>query len=265
LGALIEFKQVSANFKVRTTLLNGEPGFVAKDVAESLGYNWHRGLMEHVPEEWKGVSPIDSLGGSQNMQVLTEQGLYFFLARSDKPSALPFQKWIAGEVLPSIRKTGAYVNPNSVKRLTVKQEQDQLKLTLANVGNNQLLKIKLLRSFGVSHCADVSYLDIWEAEELTKRSVTSTVTHPGSTEIPDALRAFIGFRKRVCALEIWQDYYKQAGEMSYSDAKQINDLLREIPGWVKYAGKLRFEKYGLQRCYVRTEDQKRKPKSNFHF
>jgi len=42
------------------------------------------------------------------MLCLTEQGLYFFLARSDKPKALPFQKWLAGDVLPSIRKTGSY-------------------------------------------------------------------------------------------------------------------------------------------------------------
>lgn len=42
------------------------------------------------------------------MLTLTEQGLYFFLGRSDKPAALPFQKWLAGEVLPSIRKTGGY-------------------------------------------------------------------------------------------------------------------------------------------------------------
>lgn len=42
------------------------------------------------------------------MLTLTEHGLYFFLGRSDKPAALPFQKWLAGEVLPSIRKTGAY-------------------------------------------------------------------------------------------------------------------------------------------------------------
>jgi len=54
------------------------------------------------------------------MWVLTEQGLYFFLARSDKPLALPFQKWIAGEVLPAVRKTGRYsVSPLSGLELVV--------------------------------------------------------------------------------------------------------------------------------------------------
>jgi hypothetical protein len=58
--------------------------------------------------EWKGVNPIHTLGGIQEVLCLSEPGLYFFLNRSDKLNALPFQKWIAGEVLPSIRKTGSY-------------------------------------------------------------------------------------------------------------------------------------------------------------
>lgn len=102
------------NSEIRTTLdLNGEPLFVAKDVAEALGYNWDRNLTKHVPDEWKGVNPIHTPGGTQQMAVLTEQGLYFFLGRSDKPKALPFQKWLAGEVVPSIRKTGHYGDPKA--------------------------------------------------------------------------------------------------------------------------------------------------------
>ena len=96
---------------VRTLERDGELWFVAKDVAEALGYTWHRGLINHVPEEWKGVNPIDSPGGVQNMQCLSEQGLYFFLGRSDKDASLPFQKWIAGDVVPSIRKKGYYAVP----------------------------------------------------------------------------------------------------------------------------------------------------------
>lgn len=87
---------------------NGEPLFVAKDVAQALGYNWQVALVKHVPEEWKGVTQSNTPSGVQRLTVLTEQGLYFFTARSDKPKALPFQKWLAGEVLPSIRKTGIY-------------------------------------------------------------------------------------------------------------------------------------------------------------
>ena len=96
--------------QIRTTTYNGEIAFVAKDIAERLGYTWKgmNGTIPHVPEEWKGACSVQTPGGEQEMCVLTEQGLYFFLARSDKPLALPFQKWIAGDVLPTIRKTGGY-------------------------------------------------------------------------------------------------------------------------------------------------------------
>lgn len=92
---------------------NGDPWFVAKDVAKALEYpettisNMNKAI-QHVPDEWKGRYPIPTPSGIQEMLTLSEQGLYFFLGRSDKPKALPFQKWLAGEVVPSIRKTGRY-------------------------------------------------------------------------------------------------------------------------------------------------------------
>ena len=82
--------------------------FVAKDVASALGYAWDRNLINKVPPEWKGVKQIHTPGGEQGVACLTEEGVYYFVARSDLPKAIPFQKWIAGEVIPSIRKTGKY-------------------------------------------------------------------------------------------------------------------------------------------------------------
>lgn len=95
---------------VRTIAENGEIWFVAKDVAQSLEYSSTNmtTIFSAVPEEWKGSKPIATLGGNQKLLMISEQGLYFFLGRSDKPKALPFQKWLAGEVLPAIRKTGSY-------------------------------------------------------------------------------------------------------------------------------------------------------------
>lgn len=87
------------------------------------------------------MNPIHTLGGEQDMLTITEQGLYFFLGRSDKPKALPFQKWVAGEVLPSIRKTGRYevkpVNP-------LAQQLEVAKFLLDNAGitgNQQTLSL----------------------------------------------------------------------------------------------------------------------------
>lgn len=95
--------------QVRVVDVNDEPWFVAKDVCEALGYQWNGAArIAHIPEEWRGVTSVVTPFGEQTMLTISEQGLYFFLGRSDKPAALPYQKWISGEVLPSIRKTGGY-------------------------------------------------------------------------------------------------------------------------------------------------------------
>lgn len=97
------------NKQVRTIVINNEPHFVAKDIAEALEYSW-KGIatIQHVPEQWRGVYSVQTPSGLQEMLCFTEQGLFFFASRSDKPKALPFQMWLSGEVLPSIRKHGFY-------------------------------------------------------------------------------------------------------------------------------------------------------------
>ena len=108
--------------QTRIVMVDGEPWWVAKDVAEALGYSGTSletigKLFAHVPEEWKDRKRIPTLGGEQEMLCLSEQGLYFFLGRSDKPKALPYQKWIAGDVVPSIRKHGAYMTPQMAEEV----------------------------------------------------------------------------------------------------------------------------------------------------
>lgn len=99
--------------QVRALLIDGEPWFAAQDVLDSLEYAETykpSRAMSHVPDAWKGVHRLHTLGGTQQALMISEQGLYFVLGRSDKPKALPFQMWLAGDVLPAIRKTGAYVD-----------------------------------------------------------------------------------------------------------------------------------------------------------
>lgn len=108
-----EFREPVSGAILRGLLIDGEPWFVAKDVAKALGYTSTNmtQIFQAVPAEWKGSNPIATPGGLQSLLTISEQGLYFFLARSDKATALPFQKWLAGEVLPAIRKHGGYLTP----------------------------------------------------------------------------------------------------------------------------------------------------------
>ena len=105
------------NFSVRTTRdADGTVWFVGKDIAQALEYSEDSNparLFGNVPDIWKGVKRIhlnlkDGREQEREMLCLTEQGVYFFLGRSDKPKAIPYQMWIAGEVVPSIHATGSY-------------------------------------------------------------------------------------------------------------------------------------------------------------
>jgi prophage antirepressor-like protein len=84
-----------------------EFGIVAADMAATLDVQNTHQLP--VDDEWKGVCSITTPGGIQSMTVIWEPGIYQLLAKSRKPQAKPFQKWLFEEVLPSIRKTGQYV------------------------------------------------------------------------------------------------------------------------------------------------------------
>lgn len=86
----------------------GEPWFVAKDVCDVLGISNNREALTRVRDFEKGVRRIDTLGGPQNMSVVSESGLYRIAMRSDKPEAQPFIDWLAIDVLPTLRKTGSY-------------------------------------------------------------------------------------------------------------------------------------------------------------
>ncbi len=94
---------------VRAVEINGEPWLVGKDVAVALGYsNSRKALADHVDEEDKGVTKRDTPGGAQEMTVINESGLYSLVLSSKLPTAKKFKRWVTSEVLPSIRKHGAY-------------------------------------------------------------------------------------------------------------------------------------------------------------
>ena len=89
---------------------NNTPWFVGNDVAKALGYkNFRDALSRHVDEEDKGVVKHDTLGGSQNLAIINESGLYSLVLSSKLPQAKAFKRWVTSEVLPAIRKDGGYI------------------------------------------------------------------------------------------------------------------------------------------------------------
>ena len=144
---------------VRIITINDEPWFVGKDVADILGYsNSRKALSDHVDDEDKGVTKSDTLGGNQNITIINESGLYSLILKSKKPEAKQFKRWVTSDVLPTIRKHGAYMtdskleeallNPDTLINLAtqLKQEREekaQLRALNSNLAvENQIMQPK---------------------------------------------------------------------------------------------------------------------------
>ena len=98
--------------QVRTVVIDGEPWFVGKDVAVALGYSASRNaIAAHVDDDDKLTHRFSASGQSREMTIINESGLYSLVLSSKLPTAKKFKHWITSEVLPAIRKHGAYMTP----------------------------------------------------------------------------------------------------------------------------------------------------------
>lgn len=137
------------NNEVRTVEMNGEPWFVLKDVCEVLGISHITDTAKRMDEDEVGQTEVtDSMGRKQSTYIINESGLYSVILRSDKPEAKPFRKWVTSEVLPSIRKHGAYMtpetlqaailNPDTLIQLCQQIKAEQDKNAVLTAANSQL-------------------------------------------------------------------------------------------------------------------------------
>lgn len=147
---------------VRTLVIDGEPYFVGKDVATILGYTeTAKAIREHIDDDDKGVSILDTPGGKQKMTVINESGLYSLILSSKLPTAKKFKRWVTSEILPAIRKHGSYnadyssLSPQlqylitlEQKTKALEQKQTELENKLAESEKNRDEIIKATFEFG---------------------------------------------------------------------------------------------------------------------
>ena len=178
---------ISYTFKstqIRTTVIEGEPWFVATDVAQALEYRAANDAIRTLDDDEKGTHILRTLGGNQELTIINESGLYSLILRSRKPEAKAFKKFVTAEVLPAIRRQGYYAAPSLL------QDKDTRK-TIGGI---------------VKRCCEVVI-----KEQLDGRTITKTVDALSDFDFPampekeelnphlvrDALRAMIaqiGFR-----------------------------------------------------------------------
>ena len=98
-------------YPVRVMTIDGAPWFVANDICNALLIKNARDALARLDEDEKGVGLTDTLGGRQELNIVSESGMYALVLGSRKPEAQRFRKWVTAEVLPSIRRTGSYSLP----------------------------------------------------------------------------------------------------------------------------------------------------------
>ena len=178
--------------EIRTVVINAEPWFVGKDIAEVLGYsNSRKAILDHVDDEDKidGVTIRDSIGRDQAAVVINESGLYALIFGSKMASAKRFKHWVTSEVLSQIRKNGSYQN-----RLTP-EEMMRIQLGMVDDHENR-----------IEHLENTMTIDYGRQQELKKSVNKRVIEVLGGKKAP----AYKEMSKKVfteCNRDI-QDYFR---------------------------------------------------------
>lgn len=167
-----ELKQFNfENNQVRTLLINDEPWFVGKDVAEILGYSNPRdALSKHVDSEDKNSVAIhDGNKGNPNLTIINESGVYALVFSSKLQSAKKFKHWVTSEVLPTLRKTGSYATPQLTGEELMAKALIEAKSVL-ELQNKQIIEMKPKALFADTVAASDSSILVGQEAKLISQS-----------------------------------------------------------------------------------------------
>lgn len=116
---------------VRVVMIADDPWFVASDVARVLGYNRAPDMIRNLDDDEKGVHIVHTLGGEQQLSIVSESGLYAAVLKSRRPEAKKFRKWVTSEVLPALRRDGKYQIPGHEGYEELASDYDPTRLSAA--------------------------------------------------------------------------------------------------------------------------------------
>ena len=223
--------------QVRTMLINNEPWFIGKDVAEMLGYsNPQKAIRVHVDEEDKGVNEMDTPGGKQNLTVINESGLYSLILSSKLPNAKKFKRWVTSEVLPSIRKHEVYMTDNMLEKTIA--DPDYMIGILTALKEEKMLREKAQKE------KDIAIEEKKEAEEkrdllihTNKTYTTSEIAKELGLNSAQKLNQILHIKKiQYKRNNTWIPYAKYA-TLGYTSTKQMTNEHGIIVYNTKWTGK----------------------------
>lgn len=191
--------------QIRSIEINNEPYFIGKDIAIALGYErTDNAIRQHVDEEDKLTHQINASGQRRNMTLINESGLYSLIMSSKLSSAKKFKRWVTNEVLPNIRKNGAYLteqkieevlsNPDTIIKLATDLKREREEKEKLNLQVNQSKQI-----IG----------ELKPKADYTDRILKSKSTMTVTAIAKDYGMSAIEFNKKLHELNI---QYKQSGQ-----------------------------------------------------
>lgn len=198
--------------EIRTVTVDGEPWFVAKDIAEILQYtNTQKAIRDHVDEEDKLTERIVLSGQNREVICINESGLYSLILSSKMPGAKRFKRWVTSEVLPQIRRTGTYQKP-----LT---PQEMMRVQLGMIDGHEER---------ITHLENTMTVDYEQQQELKKTVNKRVIEVLGGKK---AL-AYKEMSKKVfseCNHDI-QDYFR-VNSRNNIPTKRYQEAVEYVEGW----------------------------------
>jgi prophage antirepressor-like protein len=198
--------------EIRTVTVDGEPWFVAKDIAEILQYtNTQKAIRDHVDEEDKLTERIVLSGQNREVICINESGLYSLILSSKMPGAKRFKRWVTSEVLPQIRRTGTYQKPMT--------PQEMMRVQLGMIDGHEER---------ITHLENTMTIDYEQQQELKKTVNKRVIEVLGGKKVP----AYKEMSKKVfseCNHDI-QDYFR-VNSRNNIPTKRYQEAVEYVEGW----------------------------------
>lgn len=198
--------------EIRTVTVDGEPWFVAKDIAEILQYtNTQKAIRDHVDEEDKLTERIVLSGQNREVICINESGLYSLILSSKMPGAKRFKRWVTSEVLPQIRRTGTYQKPMT--------PQEMMRVQLGMIDGHEER---------ITHLENTMTIDYEQQQELKKTVNKRVIEVLGGKKAP----AYKEMSKKVfseCNHDI-QDYFR-VNSRNNIPTKKYQEAVEYVEGW----------------------------------
>lgn len=236
---LAEFKGRS----IRMVIKDGEPWWVAIDVCDALGLDNSSRALARLDDDEKGVTNSDTPGGQQKVATVNEPGVYRLIFTSRKPEAEAFKRWLAHEVLPSIRKTGGYhvktTRQVAYERKTKTTDPSTLKARL-DVARGNLIVNRELASEGFKPCDfmdlhNVKYLETLGLKAPEVRKLLGLKSHETPLDRLDSVllsqfnhvlevaRTIIGIKAQERGSLLSADEQRQILAGCFRDQREFNE------------------------------------------